>query len=247
MPSTDLSDKSIREVYGGDPRKLPLYTLPQASRYLKIPIQTLRSWIKGRYYPVGDSGDRRFFKPIVLLPDRNVLRLSFMNLVETHVLDGIRRVEQVPFDKVRNAIEYLKKKPSSKHPLAEYRFQTDGVDLFIDHLGQIISVSQQGQLVIREVIEKYLRRIERDINNIPIRLYPFLRTPPQDEEPRRVYIDPLVSFGQPVLAGTGVPTAVITERFYAGDSTEDLAKDYGSTREEIEEAVRYEALIRKAA
>lgn len=247
MPLTDLNDKTIRKVYGGDPREIPLYTLLQASRYLKIPFETLRSWVKGRYYPVGQSGDRRFFKPIIIPPDQNSLRLSFLNLVEAHVLDGIRRVEQVPFYKVRSAVEFLKKRLSSKHPLADYRFQTDGIDLFIEHLGQIISVSQHGQLVIRQVVEKYLRRVERDARNIPMRLYPFLRTPPQGEEPRRVYIDPLVSFGQPVLAGTGAPTAVIAERFYAGDSTEVLAKDYGSTREEIEEAVRYEALARKAA
>ncbi len=242
-----LSNKTIREVYGGDPREIQLYTLPQASRYLKVPFETLRSWVKGRYYPIGPAGDRLFFKPIIILPDSDPLRLSFMNLVEAHVLDGIRRVEQVPFYKVRNAIEFLKKRLSSKHPLADHRFQTDGVDLFIEHLGQIISVSQHGQLVIREVVEKYLRRIERDMKNVPIRLYPFLRVPPQAEEPRRVVIDPMVSFGQPVLVKTGVPTAIIAERFYAGDSTEDLAGDYGSTREEIEEAVRYEALTRKAA
>ena len=247
MPFAELNDKAIQKVYGGDPREIPLYTLHQASRYLKIPFETLRSWVKGRYYPIGQSGDRRFFKPIIISPGHDPLRLSFMNLVEAHVLDGIRRVEQVPFYKVRNAIEFLKKDLSSKHPLADYRFQTDGFDLFIDHLGQIVSVSQQGQLVIREVVEKYLRRVDRDINNIPIRLYPFLRTPPQGEEPRRVCIDPLISFGQPVLAKTGATTAAIAERFYAGDSTEELARDYGSTRDEIEEAVRYEALSRKAA
>ncbi|MGH9837295.1 MAG: DUF433 domain-containing protein [Blastocatellia bacterium] len=247
MSIAKISDKQIRAVYGGDPREIPLYTLQQAASYLKIPFETLRSWVKGRYYPVTEAEGRRFFKPIIALPTPSVPRLSFMNLVEAHVLDGIRRVEQVPFYKVRRAIEYLNKGLGSKHPLADHRFQTDGVDLFIDHLGQLISVSQAGQMVIREVVEKYLRRIERDINNIPIRLYPFLRVPPQPEEPRSVLIDPLVSFGQPVLAKTGVPTSMIAERFYAGDSTQNLARDYGSTREEIEEAVRYEALTRKAA
>jgi uncharacterized protein (DUF433 family) len=247
VPIDNISDQQIRAIYGGDPREIPLYSIPQASTYLKIPFETLRSWVKGRYYPIADSNGRRFFKPIISPPKSDVARLSFMNLVEAHVLDGIRRVEQVPFYKVRKAIEYLNKKLGSKHPLADHRFQTDGVDLFIDHLGQIISVSQEGQLVIREVVEKYLRRIERDINNVPIRLYPFLRIPSRDDEPRRVLIDPLISFGRPVLAKTGVQTATIAERFYAGDSTKDLARDYGSTREEIEEAVRYEALARKAA
>ena len=41
-----------------------------------------------------------------------------------------------------------------------------------------------------------------------------------------------------VIAGTGIPTFIIAERYAAGDSSADLAKDYGRSQEEIEEAVR---------
>ena len=36
-----------------------------------------------------------------------------------------------------------------------------------------------------------------------------MRNQPPREQPRTVVIDPRVSFGRPVIAGTGIPTAVL--------------------------------------
>ena len=55
-----------------------------------------------------------------------------------------------------------------------------------------------------------------------------------------VVIDPRLSGGRPVLAGTGLATELIAERYKAGESVEDLAKDYEREESEIEEAVRCE-------
>jgi hypothetical protein len=117
----------------------PVYSLTEASRYLLIPPATLRSWVAGRKYPT-DSGSR-FFRPVIQLPDNVRAGLSFVNLVEAHVLDAIRRHHQVPLSKIREAIDYLRRHFSSKHPLAEQRFETDGIDLFIDKFGQLINVT----------------------------------------------------------------------------------------------------------
>ena len=59
-------------------------------------------------------------------------------------------------------------------------------------------------------------------------------------------IDPFVSFGRPVLAGTGIVTAVLAERFKAGESVEELAKDYGRTALDIQEALRCELPLEAA-
>lgn len=76
-------------------------------------------------------------------------------------------------------------------------------------------------------------------NNRPVRLYPFSREPAQNV-PRLVVIDPEIRFGRPSIRG--VPTDVIMERFAAGDSTSELADDYGLSTEEIDETTRYEGL-----
>ncbi len=60
-------------------------------------------------------------------------------------------------------------------------------------------------------------------------------------------IDPEVQFGRPVLAGTGIPTLVIANRYKAGESITDLARDYDRPEAEIEEAIRYELELPTAA
>jgi Protein of unknown function (DUF433) len=47
-------------------------------------------------------------------------------------------------------------------------------------------------------------------------------------------------FGRPVIAGTGVATEVIADCYNAGESIQELARDYGRPAEEVEEAIRCE-------
>jgi uncharacterized protein (DUF433 family) len=49
-----------------------------------------------------------------------------------------------------------------------------------------------------------------------------------------------------VLAGTGIPTAIIAERYKAGEEIGALADDYGRPTLEIEEAIRCELYTRAA-
>ena len=197
----------------------------------------------GRHYPT--RGGRQFFHPIVRLGDQRTKLLSFLNLVEVHVLDAIRREHNIPLNKVRVALRYLEKEFPSRHPLADGEFETDGLDLFVKKYSQLINISQDGQLAMRSLLEAHLRRIERGPSGIPVRLFPFTRKREHDE-PRAVVIDPRVSFGRPVLVGTGIATAVIAERYKAGESVEELADDYGRQRLEIEEAIRCELWIEAA-
>jgi uncharacterized protein (DUF433 family) len=171
--------------------------------------------------------------------------LSFTNLVEAHILDAIRKQHDVPLHKVRRAISFLERQFGSRHPLAEQRLETDGKNLFVQKLGQLINISQDGQFAMRQMLDAHLRRIEWDEEGFAARLYPFTRKR-EAQEPKVVVIDPYCSFGRPVLAGTGIPTAIIAERYKAGESIDQLADDYGRQRLEIEEAVRCELMVEAA-
>ena len=225
------------EWTGRDPRSLPAYSVSDAAHYLRIPRSTLRAWVAGQAYRA--NGRAGLFRPIVTLPDDRLGLLSFINLVEAHVLDALRMQHQISLQKVRRALQYLARELRTAHPLAEQRFETDGVNLFVRRYGQLVNISESGQLAMRRVLETYLRRVERDEAGLVARLYPFTRKRNPDE-PRAVVIDPRIAFGRPVLVGTGIPTAVIAERYKAGDSVDDLAGDYGGGRLEIEEALRCE-------
>ena len=153
------------------------------------------------------------------------------------MLTAIRRKHHIGLPTIRRSINYLVKKLGSKRPLLEEQFATHGADLFVERVGQIINLSKNGQIEMADLIRAYLERVERDTKGVPIKLYPFMRSQPR-EQPRTVVIDPRVSFGKPVVAGTGIPTAVLAEQFKAGDTVPVLAKDYGASEEAVWGAIQ---------
>ena len=201
-----------------DPRLQPAYALAEAAHYLRMPPATLRSWIYGRPYPV--SGLTKRSQVLIHLDDPKRKYLSFINLVEAHVLAAMRRRHGVKLPKVRLALNYVRKQFKMDRPLIDQTFQTDGLDLFVERYGDMINVSREGQRAMKELIAAYLQRIDRDTGGFPIKLYPFTRDTDADslpkEDPRVVVMNPSVSFGRPVIAGTGIPAAAIYERYRAG-------------------------------
>jgi len=225
-------------IYDGlDPRNIPAYPIGEAAQYLRIPVNTLRSWFRDHSYST-DRG-KRSFTPLLELPDLRKGELSFTNLVEAHVLRAIRLDHRIRLDKVRIALEYINHELRMPHPLAWNKFKTDGVELFIEHYGELIAASKAGQITMRAALEGHLKRIEPDKTGLAARLFPFTRARDEDA-PKVVVIDPRISFGRPVLVNTGIPTAMLAERYKAGESIGNLAEDYGCDRLQVEEAIRCE-------
>lgn len=230
---------SVSKLYAGkDPRALPNHSISEAAGYLRMPPSTLRAWLLG----MGT------FKPILLVARRTPPALSFFNLVEAHVLNSIREYHRLP--DIRKALRYVENELRVERPLAHKVFETDGVSLFVEHLGKLLNVSQEGQVAMSEALGAHLCRLDFDAAGLAERLYPFTRAGAHGglklDGPRAVVFDPRVQFGRLVVAGTGIPTAVLADRFDAGDLSDDLAADYGLDRRVIEEAVRCERLRRAA-
>lgn len=228
----------MTDLYQGrDPRDIPTYTIPDAARYLRIPAGTVRSWTVGRSYPVTEG--KRFFEPLITVPQQTPRLLSFTNLIEIHVLRAIRKHHKIQLDKVRTALDFPEEQLSVTHPLAHEEFRTDGISLFIERYGTLINASAQGQTQLKAVLTQHLERIEPDDSGLAIKLYPFTRSD-EAHNPRIVVIDPRIAFGRLVIDGTGIPTSIIAERYKAGDSLQDLAEDYDCDLSQIEEAIRCE-------
>lgn len=221
-----------------DLRELPAYAIPEAAGYLCLPISTVRSWVLGqRNYDANRTP--RLFKPVIDIADPKRRQMSFINLVEAFVLAGIRRNHEVPLPKVRKALDYVKRGFSIRRPLAEEQFETDGADLFVEKYGALVGVSQDGQLQIRDLIRDRLQRVRRDPKGLPEKIILF---PAATDGAGRadVVIDPRRSFGRPVLDGLGVRTAMVFERFMAGDDIAVLARDYAVPAQAVQDAIRCE-------
>lgn len=164
----------------------------RVAHYLAIPTATVRYWAVGQ--------DR--YAPLIAAPKHSPFLLSFLNLVELHILASIRRVHEVKMPSIRRAIQFLKRgarcSADRRYPLLSCNLDTDGVDLFIEKYGSLINISQTGQMAIREVIGAALRRINRDSKGFPIKLYPFTRPGQITDTPAMIVIDPNLSAGRPV-------------------------------------------------
>ncbi len=206
---------------------MPIYGIREAARAIGVSASTLRWWVRGR-----DP-----FLPVIQLPNPSDSRLSFTNLVEAHVLSALRRQHQIRLGKIREAVEYVERRLRIVHPLASQKFETDGVDLFVEHFGQLLNVTRGGQLTTRRLLSESLKRVEYNPSGRAEILFPVT---PFDSNRRPVSISPVVSFGRPVLTGTRIPTEILAERYDAGESLESLAEDYGQSKEDIEQAILFE-------
>lgn len=212
----------------------PAYGVPETALYLKVPYNTLRYWLTG------------FTKmpPMILPAEHGPVRLSFLNLLECHVLAGMRKIYDLKLPKVRRALAQIGEQYPQPHPLISEAFLTDRTDLFIEKLGKLVNVSQHGQLGLN-FYRMHLERVAIDPKG-KFRFFPFVsETSPT--EPKLIEINPMIGFGKPVIAGTGISTAIIASRFNARESIADLAAEYGCSAPQIEEAIRWERALPAAA
>jgi len=217
---SDLEDIRLSE---------PRYGIAQAAQYIRIPVSTLRAWVWGDDH----------VPPVLALPTRAYL--SFINLIEAFVLHTVQRRYMISLRQLKDAIAYVEHAFQVEHPLAFRKFKTSGIDLFMKSaLGSLDAL--RGRQKQMDAIMADFGRIEWAYDDRPVAL--FLLTGDRDDDSRRVRISPFVSFGKPVISGTGILTSIIAERFYAGEPVNELSRDYRVASEDIEEAVGRETSSR---
>jgi len=213
----------------------PLYPIAHAAHYVNVHPATLETWVNGRRYQT--KAGEQFSEPLIQLETGSEGLLSFTNLVEAHVLRSMRKIHQLKMYRIRASLDYVGKELGHPWPLATVDFQTEGTSLFINHLGNLIDLSDTKQILLRE-LELHLTRIERNEEHLAQKLYPVTRT--AFLEKKIIVINPTVSHGRPIIESKGVSTDIIADRWRAGDTFDVLQRDYGLSNDEYDEALWYE-------
>lgn len=217
-----------------NPLEVPNYTVEEAARYLLVPESTVRYWT------IGEGN----VTPLTTVYSRKPLLLSFKNLVELYVLESLREVHDIGLPRIRRSVEELRIEKPSKYPLADYQLATRGRKIYLEGEDEeLINLTSGGQHAFREILNPFLRRVDRNAKGIAERLFPFTSRHHQqnpDHAPRVVVIDPLIAFGMPVLVNSRISTAFLMSRRNGGTSISKLARDYGRSEAEIEEAISLE-------
>jgi uncharacterized protein (DUF433 family) len=211
--------------------EVPNYSIPEAAQYLHVSPNTLWYWV------IGERGTA----PLTTIYSRRPLLLSFKNLVECFVLESLKCVHGMSIKSIRTSVEELRRERQSKYPLADHQLFTRRGKLYLEGDGnELVTLRPGGQRAFKDILQPFLKRVERNTYGISERLFPFtrpeyLRAP--EKAPSVVVIDPLVAFGKPVLVNSRISTAFLMTRRRSGASIVQLAKDYGRSETEIEEAI----------
>ena len=212
-----------------DPRTLAAYTYAQAGRLLDTPASTIRAWKKGQ---------KGFPPPI---PTDRKRGLSYNDLVEAYVLRSLRTKEGFQLGYIRDALTMAQTEYKIDHLFLHKAFRYEkGCEFFIERFGQLASLSQSRQMVLRDVVQQYLKRIKYDRKGLAAEL--FLTTKRSGVAgPKLISCNPEISFGRPVVTRLGIRTAAIVSRVYAGESRDHIIADFRLTPDEFDEAYYLEA------
>jgi uncharacterized protein (DUF433 family) len=155
------------------------------------------------------------------------------------VLRSLRTRHEVPMSAVRTALDFAENELQIERLLLSDELRAAAGTVFIERLNQLIDLGRSGQIALKELLQAHLQRIDRNLDGLPLRLYPVIAEWGL-RGPKIVGIDPAISFGRPFIAGKGVRTSTIVERLDAGESREAVAADYQLDDSEIDAAILYE-------
>jgi uncharacterized protein (DUF433 family) len=211
-----------------------LYSLPAAGRLLHSSPDQLRRWAFG-YNRGGKHYDGAITADLDELGGERAL--TFLDLVELMFIQGLRASGR-SFPQIHEAHRVLSRVLQTEHPFALKRAFSDpaGIYALLERENQgelLVELKGAGQIAMWPALHQYLRQLEFSLDDLAQRWYPAGRAAP-------IVVDPQISFGAPVIDGTGVETAVIAELYQGEDSVEELAWLYDLEAAQITAAVEYQ-------
>lgn len=222
----------------------PVYGMGQVDALLGLRSGTSQRWI--------DGYDRRglHYRPVIRAKTTRSDVVTWGEFVEASLLANYRE-SGVLMIKMRPVVERLRAELKTTYPLAAARlwlYPEGGElvrrvqeDLDLDpalHLVEVIRTRQIASAPSRHVtftrqVEDFLERVDFE-DQVAARIYPLGKK-------GAVVLDPFQAFGAPAIRS--VRTDVLAEERRAGESVDAIADGYGLTRQEVEDAIRYELRV----
>ncbi|MGO8700916.1 MAG: hypothetical protein ACLQVY_24765 [Limisphaerales bacterium] len=169
----------------------------------------------------------------------NSSRLTFFEMMQADALFSMSRGNQTTLRTFRDQLKELE-----PMDLVRKDIFFDRNSIYRQFAACFVSLREKGQTYQQSVIEPYLKRVRYDSKNVACRIYPFMsRGDDLAVTLTNIVIDPRICYGTVFHDKIGAPVTVIGKRFDLGDDDEILAKDFGTSKEFIREAIRARNLI----
>lgn len=208
------------------------YSVVEAGRLLGVPAATLRHWILG--YSYDHHGPRVEQEPLWRPQyglDQDEPLLGFRDLLEARIVRGFRR-QGIGLPTIRACLRFAREIVEDDHPFSTRRFKTDGQRLFLETgEGSLVDLKLR-QNVFKRVVEPSFVDLDFDAEAASRWwLLPHKRT---------IVLDPARSFGQPIVAKSGVPTARIAQAVTAEGSVRRVAQIFELQPSLVKDALAFE-------
>jgi len=221
-----------------------LYSVPEAARIIGVNPSTLRNWVKS--YTNTVRGRTYYRQPVVVRPfGDDEPALTFIELEELLFVKVFRRAG-VPMAVIREAARRGAERLDTPYPFASGKFATDDAHIFAtlgEHLGNKIVVEDiiRGQRAFEQIVRPFFHKFDYGDDQLARRFWP------RGHE-GRVVLDPRRSFGKPIDAETGVPTAVLYDAIVANPEADarTIAAWFAVPVPAVNVAVEYECSLSAA-
>ena len=199
------------------------YSYAEADHLAGVSRGTTRRWLQGGALVV---------RPGVVLRVGGAGAVSFINLVEIAAVGRLRE-QGFSLRVLRDVVDNCQSLLGVEHPFVTLKFKAGGHQPFVDSATRAPEIGKRkAQLAWSGVLEPFFQQLDYS-SNVAIRWWPVGRECP-------VVIDPAYGFGLPVVAGSGVRTEILLERFQAGDLSAQIAQDFNLDPVQVERALQFE-------
>lgn len=216
----------------------PAYPISFSSRLTGITRWSISRYLRGYDYKIDkEKNDKRHKPPVVTHVQQDVTYASFLDLIDLlFVKEFLKRGFTLQY--LRHALEEARHYLGTPHfARSEFYTSSNQILLKIPQDGALIALMTNGQLAIPEIAKKLNQKMEfEDVTG-----YGFVHRWYPNGKNGAIVIDPLISFGKPILAGYGVPTSNIYD-LYLGESKnfKTVSSWFDIPVPEIKAAIRFE-------
>ncbi len=229
-----------------------LYTLAEAAGLLHERPATVRRWALG-YSRARGAG--RTAHPPLIHTDLPVLdgqhALTFVELIELLYVRAFERAG-VSWKHIRGAAGVAARMFSTRHPFALRQLYVDPHSVYgavheADGSESLVQLVGHGQHAMSPLVKPFLEQIDFGADDVARRWWPMGRE-------AGVVVDPLMAFGLPVVAGTGIRAQSLASAYdaerpaYGDDGAVDrVAWTYDLQPAHVHTALRFREWLRVAA
>lgn len=217
------------------------YTLTEAGRLLGVSPATLKRWLFGySYQHKGAEAVQQPLWPVQYGQDQDEPLLGFRDLIEARVVRGLRSLG-IGLPTIRRCLALASEIVDDSHPFSTRKFKTDGRHIFLEVTEKALGKDgdpalidlRSRQRVFKTIVQPSFVDLAFDAD-VASRwwLLPNKKT---------IVLDPARSFGQPIVADGGVPTARLAQAVVAEGSIERVARLFELSPMSVRDALRFEA------